>query len=227
MGGVMVLCSSKTWAEMQPMRGELGLERFPMTCENGGVVVPGNSEGQAAAAGIVLGKSRRQILSVLKDLHQSFLFRSFAQMSVAELVAQTSLSADSASLALQRQCSEPLLWQDEPRRLAEFTQQLKAADLTLTRGGRFLHVAGHTTKGLAAQHLLKHDAQMQPPRLTVAIGDAPIDQSMLDLVDIPIAIPDPDGVFHVKISQPPGIRASAPGPVGWAAALQRIMDRLA
>jgi mannosyl-3-phosphoglycerate phosphatase len=148
-------------------------------------------------------------------------------MQVEGIMQATDLPPDRAQASLQRSCTEPLLWKDAQEKLPDFRSALEAARLSLTRGGRFWHVAGQTNKGTAMQEVLKRENQAsEAPAVSLAIGDSPIDQGMLDLADYPIAIPAPDGTVQVNVPAPRGRRATLPGPAGWAETVTSVLDEL-
>lgn len=231
----VVLCSSKTQAEMQVLAVALKLAPAPMTCENGGLIVwspgdePDTSDGWPED-NMVLGIPRDQILQILADLKSDFAFRSFADLGVPGVMAMTDLPQAQATAALARQCTEPLLWDDTPERVAVFRSALARHDLTLTQGGRFWHVAGSTTKGQAVTEVLQQFRRRQAGQtasiVSSAVGDSPIDQSMLDVVDYPVGIPWPAGEIKVRIDSEAGILATVPGAAGWAQAVGMLLDRL-
>lgn len=68
------------------------------------------------------------------------------------------------------------------------------------------------------------DQQASTKHVTLAIGDSPIDQSMLDIANYPIGIPSPDGVAHVQVNAQNGIFASEAGAPGWAESVAQVLD---
>ena len=62
---------------------------------------------------------------------------------------------------------------------------------------------------------------------TIAIGDSPIDQSMLDIADFPIAIPTPDGLVQVAVREHNGRVSTLPGAAGWSASVGEVLEELA
>ncbi|MDV6030969.1 MAG: HAD-IIB family hydrolase [Phycisphaera sp. RhM] len=233
----VVMNSSKTVPEMSQLARQLGLDDYPFISENGSVICWGDETGQPLGDVEIIGASRDHILEVLNSLKHQYRFRSFADLGLAGVAAETQLPEDSARMALARQGTEPLLWDDSDDQRAKFEQALRDHQLTLTRGGRFWHVAGQTSKGRAmqtvAQRLSHSDqeahsdpsSQRSGPPTLAAIGDSPIDQSMLDLADVPIGIPTPSGLgVHVAAGR--GIVATAQGAAGWAEAVSQLLTRL-
>lgn len=220
----LVLCSSKTQAEMKPLAVELGILPAPMTCENGGVIVWGMGEDDS-----IPGAERPVILSVLDTLKSDFAFQSFADLGVEGVMKETDLPRVRAEAACQRQCTEPLLWNDRVERIGDFRTRLSAENLTLTEGGRFWHVAAPVTKGDAMKQVATYFRSREVDDVmwvTVAVGDSPIDQSMLDEADIPVGIPQPDGQLKVNITGPDGVTVSIDGSAGWAEAVGIVLNRL-
>lgn len=219
----IILSSSKTASELTLLAEELDLCRAPLSCENGGQIL---WNGHADTTDSVFGMHRTEILEILDELKHRFRFRSFADLGLKGVMAATDLPADKAGRAMERASTEPLLWDDSPECITEFQLALSSEGLTLTQGGRFWHVAGSATKGNAlsviAQQYSRHQGQ---PFWTVAIGDSPIDQSMLDVADVPIGIPAPDGNLNVDLSKPGSIRSSHAGAIGWAEAIGALLDR--
>ena len=229
----VVLSSSKTVAEMSELRLELGLPDAPFISENGGVThwpasfLPHEEMATASARQVAVMTERSAILDVLAELKSQFQFRSFVDLGIEGVMATTDLPRDKAELACQRHSTEPLLWDDTDENVHLFRTKLKQQDLTLTKGGRFWHVAGHATKGQAMQQVAdRYRESVSAELTTAAIGDSPIDQSMLNVADHPIGIPGADGRLNVEVKLPQGIVASQHGAAGWAESVGQLLVRL-
>lgn len=221
----VVLASSKTAAELTRLSDELQLDPAPLICENGARILwrgPAFGEERSTIGGI----RRDEILAQLKRSSQSFRFRSFQDLGLEGVMQSTDLPEDRAMDAMAREGTEPLLWDDDPGRIQEFRAILALEGLTLTQGGRFWHVAGGMTKGVAMMEVTEEFGRRtkQPP-LTIAIGDSPIDQSMLNCADNPVGIPWTDGSSNVCIP-PHGLRATSAGAAGWAESVGLLLDRI-
>lgn len=219
----LVLASSKTEVEMRRIADAMQLQDAPLICENGGVVFR-SRKSVGSDNQVVLGIERTRILDTLRQLKSNFRFESFEDLGVEGVARHTDLSRENAEQAIQRACTEPLLWHDDIERIADFGESLAASGLSLTRGGRFWHVAGQTNKGQAMRYVAEQ--WLSPETQSVAIGDSPIDQSMLDLADYPIAIPAPDGVVHVRVDGKNSRVAINPGAAGWADTVSQLLDAL-
>jgi len=233
LGVPVVLSSSKTVAEMSELLQELRLPEAPFISENGGVIhwpeslMPHDKASAVPAENVAAVTSRSTILLVLAQLKTQFRFRSFVDLGVEGVMANTDLSREKAELACQRHSTEPLLWDDTDENVDVFRTELTEQNLTLTKGGRFWHVAGHSTKGRAMREVADRYRKTIPSGITTAaIGDSPIDQSMLDIADYPIGIPAMDGQLNVEVDPHQGIVASKDGAVGWAESVGHLLYQL-
>jgi len=231
-GVPLVLCSSKSRAEMQPLVARLGL-RSPFIVENGGAIVfPDRGSGGLAGAPaddtgavVALGAPRRDLLAALPGiaLDAGARVRSFDEMSDAEVAALTGLSESDAALARRREWDEPFVAHDAGGGF-DLDARLEAAarrrGLRVTKGGRLHHLTGPTDKGVALRALLRFLPAGGGGR-TVGLGDAANDLPMLRVVDRPILMPRAGrGVCPVLAAAlPDAVHAPAPGPAGWAAAV--------
>lgn len=220
----VILASSKTVSEMRLLAEEMELADAPIICENGGAVYWSRED---STPGQILGASRKQILENLQKLKGEFHFESFEDLGLSGVIASTDLPEGRARLAMQRASTEPLLWRDSDVKLDFFARQLADEGLTFTRGGRFWHVAGQTSKGNAMQYVMSYLQTKNPGNWTsIAIGDSPIDQSMLDIADYPIGIPSPNGVVHVEVKAHNGLVADSAGAQGWADSVTAVLQKL-
>jgi mannosyl-3-phosphoglycerate phosphatase len=221
----LVPTTSKTLAEVGPLNRALD-NPHPCIVENGSAIAvpegyfPGLEEGELASGYRVLrlGPAYSGVLEVLLGLRRArgYRFRGFADMSDAEVAADTGLTLDQANLARQRLCSEPLCWQDSPQALKRFGADLAARGLHLTRGGRYYHVLAAVDKADAMARLQRlYRRQGWDGFLSLALGDSPNDLSLLQAADIAGVIPRKDGG---RLELNPGKRliyAAEPGPAGW------------
>lgn len=221
----VIMNSSKTVPEMTQLANELSLTDSTFVSENGSVIRWGRDAQPQAESVEVIGAARDEILPLLANLKQRFQFRSFADLGLEGVVKETQLSPTKAESALARQGTEPLLWDDTTEHRFQFEQAINDHGLTLTKGGRFWHVAGRTSKGRAMQEVSRRLLTSDEGTLLAAIGDSPIDQSMLDVADVPIGIPTKEGL-GVSVSPEIGIVATQQGAAGWAEAVTVLLDRV-
>lgn len=181
----LVICSSKTAAEIVPLQKKLGISGAPFIAENGACVSPGGDYPLADEP----GEAYRALCQTLQALQADFRFEGFHQFSDADVARFTGLTLTEASQSRRRDASEVVLWRDEEARLDDFRAALAVHQLALTQGGRFWHVmpAG-SGKGVALQQIQQHMAQHGGRRTTLGLGDGPNDAPMLEQVDYAVVI---------------------------------------
>lgn len=180
----LVICSSKTAAEILPLQKKLGITGAPFIAENGALIQLDPSERIRLPADSADYETLCHRLSLLQSRYR---FTGFHNFTDREVSAMTGLSEADAALSRQRDASEVLVWRDSEEAFASFHSELTQHNLTLTQGGRFWHVmpAG-SGKGEALRWLLSQ--QSGEPRVTIGLGDGPNDAPMLDAVDYAVVI---------------------------------------
>ncbi|GAB2790976.1 mannosyl-3-phosphoglycerate phosphatase-related protein [Halomonas shantousis] len=230
--------TSKTSAELLTLREELGLTACPFIAENGAVIGlppawqharldrdPAAPDGMTIKMPGVDVAFIRQRLRVLRE-RLGLRFRGMGEMSLDEVMALTGLPGDRAELAIQREGSEPLIWEGDEESLASFHRILEADDLRLTQGGRFWHVMGAVDKGQAVHWLMERFTALRGHvPMTLGLGDGPNDIPLLEAVDRavlirgrhdhPMSLGKPDSVYRTRER----------GPVGWAEGVSYWWER--
>ncbi|MBI4562476.1 MAG: HAD-IIB family hydrolase [Candidatus Rokubacteria bacterium] len=228
----LVLCSSKTQAEVEYHRELLGL-RDPFVVENGGAILipegyfPFRHAFTRSTGGnqlVEFGVSYTRLTEALRDIRWAtgVRLRGFSEMSLEDLVFLTGLSPEAARRAKARRYDEPFvadLTGEEAERLGF---EVRRRGLTLTRGW-FYHLTGGNTKGLAVDFLTRLYRSRVPHLTTVGFGDAANDLSMLQSVDIPVVIPRGRLALDPAFEGRHWTVASAPGPAGWAQVVQALL----
>jgi mannosyl-3-phosphoglycerate phosphatase len=189
----VVICTSKTRAEVEAIRAELD-NRDPFIVENGAAaeVPPGYFPFETGT--LRWGTPYAEVVQALQRAAAGAdcPVRGFHQMSEAEVAERCGLGREAAALARQREYDEPFeILTDDPARIDRFLRSLEAEGLTWTRGGRFYHARGKHNKGQAAQALAALYRRLHPEITTVGLGDGPNDVSLLAAVDIPITVRGP------------------------------------
>jgi mannosyl-3-phosphoglycerate phosphatase len=228
----LVLVSSKTRAEMEPLAAAMGVAG-PIVVENGGAVVAPRSAlprrppwgpDEGAHAVRALGVARERLLAELPAIasEAGARVRPFAAMSVGEVAELTGLPPEQAALAMQREYDEPFVVEDPRDREAgaRLDRAARRRGLQVTHGGRVHHLTGPSDKGQAVRAIVR----AWPGGLggdVVGLGDAENDLALLLAVDRPILMPRPDGSVDPVLAArlPAAERAPQPGPAGWAAAV--------
>ncbi|KZY37997.1 mannosyl-3-phosphoglycerate phosphatase, partial [Roseovarius sp. HI0049] len=169
----VILASSKTAAEIAPLRAEMGLTDWPAIVENGsGLLPPGDPADEMGGHSPYADLRAR-----LADLPQGF--RGFGDMEIPEVAEITGLPEPSAALAKRRRFSEPGLWTGTEAALERFLSAASTAGLSARRGGRFLTLSFGGTKAGRMDEII----DTYRPRHTIALGDAPNDTEMLERAD--------------------------------------------
>jgi mannosyl-3-phosphoglycerate phosphatase len=223
----LILCSSKTRAEMIGIWNELGLDS-PFIVENGAAVflrkehfLASQPGWQPAGSGwrmFALGESIAQVRARFVKFRGRFKAMGFGHLSDKEVAAMTGLSTEQAALARQREFNEPVWIPDPDRHAHAFTEAAQKAGLQVTRGGRFFHLLAGGDKGKAVKKVAELYRAHDPGLFTMAIGDAPNDLPMLAMVDRPVLVAKPDG-SHADLELDGLIREPGIGPKGWNAAV--------
>jgi mannosyl-3-phosphoglycerate phosphatase len=233
----LILNTSKTYAEVLELRQRLAAvynyKPQPFIVENGaGIYLPPDTDFNCGAASfadngfqrIDLATPRETVLEIIHELRaeHGFCFTGFADMMVADIEQTTGLDALSARQAMNRDYTEPLLWQDSSEARGHFSQTLKEKGLQLLEGGRFWHVMSAANKGKAMQVLSKC---YQSPAITIALGDGGNDVAMLEVADWPVVIKAATKI-SLKIENANTLYTTEPGPSGWNSAISELLATL-
>jgi mannosyl-3-phosphoglycerate phosphatase len=226
LGIPLILNSSKTEAEIARLRSALDLSE-PFIVENGGgVFMPAEAKSGSM---IRFGKRYDEIITILKNLRgaNSFQFRGFSDMTENELSDLTGLPRSEVHLAMQRDCSEPLIWEDSQSNFEKFTTLLAKHDLQTVSGGRFTHIMGDTDKGRAMIWLMDYLKRSKPGTewTIIAFGDSANDRPMLELADYAVVIKPAKGEPLRLKKNDNVIYTEEKGPQGWQAAMQKILEQ--
>jgi mannosyl-3-phosphoglycerate phosphatase len=230
----IVLCSTKTRAEMLPLWRELELGD-PFICESGGSIhiPPGYFQFTAIEMKrdgpfdvLELGAD---ILFLRERLAQAarscgVVFRSFASLSLDEINELTGLAKDQAFRARQREYDEPFVIESgDP---AQLVAVLQAQGLTISKGDRFYHLTGGHGKGEAVRRLLDLYRRQWGEVVSVGLGNSANDLPFLREVDRPVLVRNPDRSWDSEViwSLPRVARTDSIGPQGWREAIDKILD---
>jgi len=231
----VILCSSKTLAEMRALVRVLGLAAAPLIVENGGAVwfppqwhVPDAQHGpppHTAGHVVRLGTPAETLAPLLAPLAAQVgtTLRGFSAMDDDEVARRTGLSLSRAGLARRRRYSEPFVCDDTAVDLAALDAAAQALGARVTRGGRFFHLTGAADKGTGVA-LVRQRSRHAGPAL--GLGDAPNDLPLLRAVDVAVIVPRRSGLVDSSLAAalPQARHAPAPGPVGWNAAVLEWLE---
>jgi mannosyl-3-phosphoglycerate phosphatase len=215
----LVLCSSKTRAEMEPLHADLGLDA-PFVFENGGgIVIPAGAPWARVARrdggpllvrlGVPLRDLARTLLEIAKEAGARV--RAFSRLTPREVKDLTGLPESEVERARQREHDEPFLLDAGDERAVREAAERRG--LRVTHGGRFHHLTGTHDKGRAVRQVLT----LLAPAASIGLGDAETDLGLLGAVDRPILVPRPDGGIDPALDAafPAAERAPIAGPAGW------------
>lgn len=219
----VILCSSKTAAEMRQIQTELGLDGLPFIAENGAVIqLAATWQDDEHFPRLIAGASQPDIMRVLHQLRESqgYKFTTFSDVDEQVIGDWTGLNATHAALARQQEASETLIWRDSDARMAEFAAMLASLGLHFVQGARFWHVLDQRgDKVQAVTFLINHYQQREGMRrTTLGLGDGPNDAPLLDAVDYAVVVKglNRDGV-KLRRNDPQRVyRTAQEGPAGWS-----------
>ncbi len=229
----IVLASSKTAAEMIPLREQIGIED-PFVAENGGgLYLPASAglddaDARPAPAGfsvVPLGAPIAELAGFLRRFcrrHQLSV-RSFLDYSPAELASEAGLSEEDAGRALEREFDLPF---PPPIHHLDALEEAAAREgLRVSRGGRYCHLTGRAHKGTAVERTARLYARKWGGRPElIGLGDSLNDLEMLRAVDRPVIVPNPRSSASLRESLPGAGVAPEPGPSGWNRAVLELLE---
>jgi mannosyl-3-phosphoglycerate phosphatase len=234
----VILVSSKTRAEMDVLRVQLGLSS-PYISENGGGIffpVGGISTPPPVAVHDggswkwSLGPPYEHLVEALDAIRKElgWSIRGFSEMSPHEISQLTGLNPETGRLAAMREFDEPFVVSDpQVVDMEALDAAAKGRGLQVTIGGRFYHLQGKNDKGEAVRKLIAWYRDQEPASslITMALGDSPNDFTMLQQVDCPVLV-------RSRRSYPewgdkiPGLSVTREtGPRGWNKAVLKILSR--
>lgn len=232
-GVPLIFCSSKTRAEQEFFRAEIGV-CDPFIVENGAAIFipktyfPFAYEAQREdgdynvielGAGVEL--IRQHLEQVRKDLRLSF--RGYAELSLAELCAATNLDAAAALRAQQREYSETIIGAMSPRETDVLQRTLQQVGLSCLRGSRFYTVTSLSAdKGKAVRMLTALFHRHFGFILTAGIGDGLNDAPMLQCVDMPFLLRKAGGGW-ANVEAANLCKVDDGGARGWNAVVCRLL----
>lgn len=228
----IVLCSSKTRAEIEECRRRLNNDH-PFISENGGGIFmprgyfPFNTGGEVSGdyIAILLGATYEQIrnefVRLRERLHAHVM--GFGDMTVEEIVTLTGLPRSEAALAKEREFDEPFVFEGTPDE--RFLKAVEETGLGWTRG-RLYHIMGGSDKGKAVRMLKRWYEGEYDRIVTIGLGDGLNDLPMLRETDHPVLVRNEDGSWDPDVDLPGLIRTWGVGPAGWNEAVTALLQQL-
>lgn len=242
----LVLCSSKTKAEIEVYRKKTG-NKHPFISENGGGIFipegyfsftilhqespspqpsPTRGEGEKYTV-ITLGKPYSEIRNAFIEIRKRLKIKTkgFGDMVTEEIAELAGLPLSEAMLAKARDFDEPFIFEKGENRVEEFLDAIKKAGFHWTQG-RFYHIMGENDKGKAVK-ILKGFLEKEHGKITtIGLGDRFNDLPLLKEVDYPVLVKNEDNSYDERINLPNLIKAEGIGPEGWNEVILELCQRL-
>lgn len=201
----IVLCSSKTSAEIEYYRDKLCIQD-PYISENGAAIfIPKGyfkhnyqyNRRKGNFDVIELGLPYREIRCRLDRIMKKGAFDivGFGGMAAQEIAEDSGLPIELALMAKQREYSEPFIFKNGDEKV--LYSLVEEEGLSCTKGGRYYHLMGKHDKGKAVSILKKFYLEEYSSLQTFGVGDGPNDLPMLREVDKPFFIKEASEVQMV------------------------------
>ena len=233
----VILCSSKTRAELERLQQELGLTA-PFVVENGGAlyvpagVFPFPVPGAREVAGyevLEFGRRHEEVLAILLATAARLGIEviTFSGMSVQAVAEDCGLSLAQARLAKLREYDEPYrLVVSDPAARTGLRRALRGAGLRCSTGGRYDHVTLGAHKGAPVPGLRRLYSRVFGEVVLAGFGDSLNDLELLTAVDIRIVVRnDARGTSELLRREVPDATATRnEGPAGWYEAVTSLLD---
>lgn len=230
-----VINTSKTFHELISLRQDLD-HQDPFIVENGSAVyipkhLPLTIDEELEDHGDywlkAFGPKRSTLIELTDSQKDHYTFKRFSDISFQELMKLTGLSEEDATLAMQREFTEPMVWTDSNVALNQLREYLAPFGVQIQKGGRFSHLMGKDCDKARAMLWLAdvYASQNDEEITTMALGDGENDIGMLSEADIPVVIRSP---VHAPPEVPNRIDAwltDAYGPEGWAQAINLVLSK--
>lgn len=233
----LIICSSKTRAEIVSLRRKLS-NRSPFVSENGGgIYIPRNYFKQKIVISklkmkrqknytlIELGTPYSDLRRVLLDLRsEGFDVTGFGDLTVKEVSVLTGLEPSAAQMAKQRDFDEVFVFRGNETALKKLKCRISEKGFNSTQGV-FFHITGKNDKGKAVEILNGLYRKEFGRVFTAALGDSLNDREMLRAVDYPVAVRKSDGSYDKQLKIRGLTRSEGIGPEGWNRAVTRLLEQ--
>jgi mannosyl-3-phosphoglycerate phosphatase len=195
----LILCTSKTRAEVDALRRTIG-HHDPYIAENGGILVlPWELLGTQIMRGlkprefvVQLGWNYPEILRALTNLSRlaKVEVRGFDEMTAEEIARTTGRTPADARRARRREASECFQFIDaDPARIQDFRRIARAGGMQVAQGEAFWHLTAGTDKAQAMGLLSCLYEFVEGVRVrTIVVGDADFDLPKLEQADLAILV---------------------------------------
>lgn len=227
----VILCSSKTHAEMSLLQKTLDLQGLPLIAENGAVTqFDAHWQSMAGFPRLLASITHSEITLILQKLREKshYKFTTFDDVDEATIAEWTGLNRSQAALTRLHEASVSLIWRDSDERMQEFASHLQELGLQFVQGARFWHVLdASVSKDQAANALIAIYQQLWGKRpITLGLGDGPNDAPLLEVMDYAVIVKglNRQGI-HLNKEDPERIyRTRQEGPAGWSEGMDHFLS---
>ncbi len=223
----VIICTSKTRAEIVFFREKIG-NKHPFISENGGgIFIPKNyfdfefdfDRKDDDYFIISLGPKYEKLVKTIKKIKENFEIKSFFDMNPEEIAKDSNLDIKYAKLAKQREFDIPFKVKNFKNE-DEVLRIIRENNLRFTKGGRYYHLMGNNSKGRAVNILTDLYKKRYDEVFTIGIGDSDNDFSMLDSVDRGYLVMKKNEEYASKEYNPAG----EIGPKGWRRVVEKELE---
>jgi mannosyl-3-phosphoglycerate phosphatase len=237
----LILCSSKTRAEIEVYQRKLWIDD-PFISENGGALyiprdyfrrVPQAMKNQGAYLVLELGTSYRKIRRIFTEVFDKLNLKvvGFGDMRAEEISSLLNLDQTEAILSKRREYDEPFYFLEEvgEEAVKSAEKEFEKKGLTLTTGGKLHHLTGKNDKGKAVGLLIQmFKDNCEGELITIGLGDSRNDLSLLESLDLPVLVRRKDNSYEKDILDKLKVhKAAGIGPQGWNQAVLDLIDKQA
>ena len=222
----VILCTSKTAAEVKVIRKELNLTD-PYIVENGAAI---HGETLKRVNGeIILGEKYEILENILSSISNeiNYVLQPLNNISDQEATELTGLKGHSLDLMRDRHWSMPFLNPPEDKE-EEINICCKRFGVEIFRGNRMSHMLSiNSNKGKAINALKNYSNN--PNVKIIGLGDSPNDLHLLLNSDYKIVIPGPGGPnlkLIEKLNDHNFTLASDPNGYGWKSEINKLINNL-
>jgi len=232
----LILCSSKSRAEIEVYRKKLS-NNEPFISENGGAIfIPEGYGGlkcefdkiDDAYLVIEIGSEYQTLVDAFEKIKKNTgtKVKSIAEFTIDEIVELTGLSREEAFLAQKREYTLPFIIYGGEDDVKIIKDEILSSGLAYTEGARFVHLMGGNDKGKAVKILADIFKKNSPETriTTVGLGDSLNDLPMLEVVDKAFLVKKEAGNYEERIKVEGLAYADGIGPVGWNKAVLGLFN---
>ncbi len=234
----IVLLTSRTRAEIEPLRRKLGHSHPFITEAGGGIFFPDGYFNiripEATRNGrylcVALGRPYGEVCTALDEIAEEcgVGVAGFHHMTPREVADNTGFRARDAELARSREFDEPFYFTSgDDAAIARFVAAAGEQGFQARRGTPFWHLSSRCDTARAVRTVTKLFREATHIKLSiVGIGSSTEDLSWLGAVDHAVLLPDKranagkENAGRIKNL----VMGDAPGPVGWSSAILNIIS---